>query len=119
MPAAQALRDGAITRERFAAIGAEPKEGGGALLQRLITDATATWGELLRGLAIPPEQGGVDDPTRPARSRSDRRCGRLRARMGFRNRRVRSRRARITTEALVMGARGGPARACRHTQRVG
>ena len=50
MPAAQALRDGAITRERFAAIGAEPKEGGGALLQRLITDATATWGELLRGL---------------------------------------------------------------------
>ena len=48
---AQALRDGA-TRERFAAIGAEPMEGDGASLQRLITDETAKWGELIRRLDI-------------------------------------------------------------------
>ena len=55
MPAAQALRDGAITRERFAAIGAEPMEGDAASLERLVADETAKWGDVVRRLGIQPD----------------------------------------------------------------
>jgi tripartite-type tricarboxylate transporter receptor subunit TctC len=51
---ARALRDSAL-RERFAAIGAEPMEGGAASLERLISDETAKWGDLVRQLGIQPD----------------------------------------------------------------
>ncbi len=51
---ARALRDSAL-RERFAAIGAEPMDGDAALLQRLVADETAKWGDLVRRLGIQPD----------------------------------------------------------------
>lgn len=62
MRAAQALRDGATTRNACAAMGAEPIEGDGALPRGQIPDATATWGELIRGLAIRPEKAAWTIP---------------------------------------------------------
>jgi tripartite-type tricarboxylate transporter receptor subunit TctC len=43
------------TRERFAAIGAEPMSGDAASLERLIVEETAKWGELIRRLGIQPD----------------------------------------------------------------
>lgn len=51
---AEAMRDPA-SRERFAAIGAEPMGGDAASLDRLIADDTAKWGDLVRRLGIRPD----------------------------------------------------------------
>jgi tripartite-type tricarboxylate transporter receptor subunit TctC len=50
----QALQDPSV-RERFAAIGAEPMAGDAAALERLITEETAKWGDLVRRLGIQPD----------------------------------------------------------------
>jgi hypothetical protein len=52
---ALALQD-ATRRERFAAIGAEPMEGDGATLGRLLAEETARWGDLVRRLDIRPTE---------------------------------------------------------------